>query len=276
VQVARSSEEVDVDTPERSFKSQFVTMLALFVVVCVVFMAGAFMMQNRDATITVPKLLGYTMVQAQEIAKIAGITIEQEATIPSDAFQKDQICAMTPMEGEAVPASNPLVKVKICSGPSHVRVPDVVGESELDAHVAIADADLQVGNSAKQEYSDSVPNNSVISQEPPAGSLKPPGTQVDLVISQGPKPVDTNTDTLETPNEESSVPRKLIVEVNVPIGSDSVQDVKIEVSDDRGDVTAYDQTHKPGDKLRIPVTGYGPSVRIRAYVGGELISDTTE
>ncbi len=276
VQVARSAEEVDVDTSERSFRSQFLTVLLLFVVVCVVSMAVAFFKLKQNGTIIVPKLLGYTLAQAQEIAKIAGITIEQDDTIPSDAYQKDQICKTTPIEGEAVPANNPIVKVSISSGPSHVRVPDVVGETESDAQAAIAAAHLQVGNSAKQENSDSVPNNSVISQDPPAGSLKPPGTQVDLVISLGPKPVDTNTDTLNTPNEETSVPRKLIVEVNVPSDSDVVQDVKIVVSDDRGDVTAYDQTSNPGDNLKIPITGYGTSVRIRTYVGGELISDTTE
>ncbi|MCX6346046.1 MAG: protein kinase [Armatimonadetes bacterium] len=276
VQIARSAEEVDVDVPERSFKSQFVTMLALFVVVCVVFMAGAFMMQNRDATITVPKLLGLTMSEAQDVARKAGITLEQNGTAPSDTFQKDQICWVIPIEGEAVPASNPVVKVKICSGPSHVPVPDVVGKSESDAHAAIADADLQVGSSAKQEYSDSVPNNSIISQDPPAGSLRPPGTQVDLVISQGPKPVNTNTDTPETSNEDNSAPRKFTVDVDVPIGADGVQDVKIEVSDDRGDITAYDQRHNPGDKFRVPVTGYGFSVRIRTYVGGALIDDRTE
>jgi hypothetical protein len=77
-----------------------------------------------------------------------------------------------------------------------VDVPDVVGMSQADAATAIVGAGLSVG-SQTQQYSDTVPEGHVISQDPTAGTSVPLGSSVALVISQGAEP-DTVTVTISS------------------------------------------------------------------------------
>jgi beta-lactam-binding protein with PASTA domain len=71
---------------------------------------------------------------------------------------------------------------------SDVAVPDVVGQTEADATVAITAAGLVAG--ASQAPDDTVPAGSVISQDPAGGAMAPTGSTVNIVVSTGP---DTST-----------------------------------------------------------------------------------
>ncbi len=66
-------------------------------------------------------------------------------------------------------------------------VPDVTGLDLTEATAALEDAGFEVG-ATSGAYSETVPVDLVISQDPAAGSEEAPGTAVDLVISDGPTP----------------------------------------------------------------------------------------
>ena len=51
--------------------------------------------------------------------------------------------------------------------------------------------------------------------------------------------------------------------------------IAIKVIDDRGETTAYNETHNPGDKFTATVTAQGSKARIKVYVGGSLVSEDT-
>ncbi|MCL5103571.1 MAG: protein kinase [Armatimonadetes bacterium] len=260
---------------ESSMKSRFVWLTALFVLVVMISLGATMLIMGRDSEIRVPPLLGKTWDEAQLEAQNAGITLVDDGTASSDMYPAGQICSVIPPANAMVPKSNPIVRVKISSGPSQVKVPDLSERSEADATELVVRAGFAIGK-IKEEYSDKVPVNYVVSQDPPAGMSKAPGSTVDLVVSLGPKPSE------ETPPEpdmsgtdSESVKRKFTVDVEVPADADGPQEVKIEVSDDRGDNTVYEQAREPGDKFPVPVTVHGSSARIRVYVGGELVSDDT-
>ena len=69
--------------------------------------------------------------------------------------------------------------------PSNVTVPDVVGMTETGAAWVLGGAGLTLGN-VTEEYSPTVPEGEVISQNPRAGLEVNAGAEVDLVISLGP------------------------------------------------------------------------------------------
>lgn len=76
------------------------------------------------------------------------------------------------------------------SGDSEVQVnsvstPSTVGLSQAGAESAIRGAGLVVGN-VVIETSETIPEGSVISQDPPAGTDLPSGSAVDLIVSGGP------------------------------------------------------------------------------------------
>jgi hypothetical protein len=70
-----------------------------------------------------------------------------------------------------------------------VEVPDVVGELEAVGTTDLENAGFVVSSSTA--YSDSVVAGLIISQDPVGGSFANPGSTVDIVVSLGPQPVET-------------------------------------------------------------------------------------
>ncbi len=71
-------------------------------------------------------------------------------------------------------------------------VPNVVGQTQAAASTQILGASLVVGT-ISNEYSNTVPSGSVISQSPSAGGYVATGTAVLLTVSKGPQPVITGS-----------------------------------------------------------------------------------
>ena len=86
-----------------------------------------------------------------------------------------------------VPSEAAIVNVGGASGPTQVIVPNVVGQTQPAASSAITTAGLTVGG-VTTASSNTVPQGSVISQNPAAGVSVAAATAVSLVISTGPAP----------------------------------------------------------------------------------------
>ncbi len=80
--------------------------------------------------------------------------------------------------------------VTIVTLPGTIQVPDVVGLSQMDAGATITAAGLAVGTTSHQ-YSATVAEGLVISQNPAAGTSVAGGSLVDLVVSLGSAPMPT-------------------------------------------------------------------------------------
>jgi beta-lactam-binding protein with PASTA domain len=153
--------------------------------------------------------------------------------------------------------------------PAGIAVPDVVGQTEADANVAITDVGLVV---AKTEAADdTVPAGNVISQDPVGGTEVPDGSTVNIVVSTGP---DTPTNVpvpdvsgktaadaqaeLEAAGftvvaeEQSSmdVEAGLVIETNPSAGTEVAPgtEVKMIVSSGAGDVVVPDFTGMTQDE----------------------------
>jgi beta-lactam-binding protein with PASTA domain len=263
------------ETGDRGIRRAFLIWTAFFLVVVIAVGGLTYMFVRNKNDITVPALLGKTWEEAQAIARDAGIELVDDGRSYSDIYKAGEICSVAPPAGSAVPRDTPVVKVKISNGASQVAVPDLKGMTEADANTAAAADGFAIGK-IRQQYSDDVPISSVITQEPEAGLKRPPGSSIDIVVSQGPKPPSTSSEP-EQPSASvgSGQQRRFSVDVEVPSDADGSQQVLIKVDDDRGDTIAYDEAHSPGDKFTVTVPTQGSSARIRVYVGGSLISDAT-
>jgi serine/threonine-protein kinase len=76
---------------------------------------------------------------------------------------------------------------------SNVSVPDLQGMSIPDSTRALLPLGLRIAL-GQTEFSDSVPLNAVVSQDPPPGSMAPPGTVVRVSLSRGPSPFGGRTE----------------------------------------------------------------------------------
>ncbi len=253
-------------------RSSYVWLIAMFVVVMAAVTWITYYVQTGDAKVEAPYLLNLTVEEAQEKAREAGITLEEDdaGAIYSNEVEEGKIAVQFPGPHAKMPRDKAVVKYRLSKGPSGRRVPDLVGMPETEAYRTAEEAGFTIGKVAT-EYSDRVPVNQVIRQDPEKDVLAPIESSISLVVSLGPKPTDSITD--DTSLEPESSSRDFQVAVTVPSDASGDQEVRIVVNDSRGESTPYQAMHQPGDKVSQTVTGYGSHVRIKVYVGGELVSD---
>lgn len=272
----RQPEAVDTRDEGRSegllSRSSYVWLIMMFVLVMAVVTWVTYSVQTSDSSIEVPNVLGMTVDEAQDKAREANITLEEDAAgdIYSSDVEEGKIAQQFPGPHAKVPRDKSVVKYRVSKGPSAKNVPDLAGLPEADAYRTAEDAGFTIGK-VTTEYDEKVPASQVIRQDPEKGTLAPLQSSIGLVVSLGPKPIDTTTD--QSTTEPDSGGRSFQVAVIVPPDADGDQEVKIVLDDSRGETTPFQETRGPGDKVSETVTGYGNHVRIKVYVGGELVSD---
>lgn len=255
-------------------RKSYIWLVAIFVAVVLGMGFVTYLMKSGENKIIVPALLGMTRDEAMVEAKKAGIRLIDDGEIYSDEYEDGQIASVVPPASSKVPSSNPIVRVKYSKGPATKDVPDLSGLPESEAYQAARDEGFSVGK-VTTEYSDRIPINSVVKQDPEKDTQAKPGSKINLVISLGPKPEPVDTSGDEGDDTATANERRFNVAVEVPEDSQGQQEVRIVVDDDHGESTAVQEFHNPGDKFTAPVTAYGSTVRIKVYVGGHLESDDT-
>jgi beta-lactam-binding protein with PASTA domain len=100
----------------------------------------------------------------------------------SDTVADGNVISQNPAAGTKVPVGSS-VDLAVSFGPP-VVTPNVVDMNETDANSTLAVAGLKIGT-VTYEYSDTVADGNVISQDPVAGTIVRKGSSVDLVVSLG-------------------------------------------------------------------------------------------
>ncbi|MBO3731227.1 Stk1 family PASTA domain-containing Ser/Thr kinase [Glycomyces niveus] len=135
----------------------------------------------------VPNLAGLPEDKArEELSKFnAEIEVEHEYSVD---IRAGEVTRTDPPAGEEVKAGTP-VTVFVSDGFPPLTVPNVVGKSEDDARSDITTEGLEIGE-VTRSHSDTIDAGLVISQTPAGEAPAGPGDTVDLVISDGPEPVE--------------------------------------------------------------------------------------
>jgi beta-lactam-binding protein with PASTA domain len=142
---------------------------------------------SKLTTMTVPDLTGMILAQAQATLLLDGLKPGNTRWAYSTTVPGGNMISQDPAAG--TPAPPGAAVDLLCSlGPQLAAVPDVVDRAQTDAQTAITAAGFTVG-AITQSYNPSVAAGNVISQDPTAGTLAPPGTTLNLILSQGPQPV---------------------------------------------------------------------------------------
>jgi beta-lactam-binding protein with PASTA domain len=144
-------------------------------------MAVDLVVSQGPEPVAVPDIVGRT--QSDALAAVTGtgflvgaVTEAWSAVVPAGSVvSQNPNAGMVMIPGTAV-------DFVVSKGPQPVAVPDVAGKTQAEAQAAIAGASLTVGT-ATEQYSDTVPEGSVVGQDPAAGTLLPPGTPVNLALA---------------------------------------------------------------------------------------------
>jgi serine/threonine-protein kinase len=131
----------------------------------------------------IPDLRKFTERKAVTELRKQGFLVGKRKRDFSDSLDKDLVVHMSPAPGAKVSREMPIDLV-ISDGakPTHADMPNLIGESLLDAKKKIEDGDLKLG---KIEYKSNgtLSPGTVMSQSVPPGSSVPLGAAVDIVVS---------------------------------------------------------------------------------------------
>ncbi len=135
--------------------------------------------------VEVPDVTGYTQAKAESTLKALGLSVDV-SEVTSDDVAEGKVISTSPASGKKVDKSS-VVKVVVSKGKEEdqqVEVPTITGKTEAKAKELLKSAGLASGT-ATQEYSDTVDEGNIISQNPKAGTKVDKNSKVSYVISKG-------------------------------------------------------------------------------------------
>lgn len=135
----------------------------------------------------VPPLEGQTEDQAQDALAATSLAFGKSIGRWSETVPEGQVIRTSPAAGTTVkPGAS--VDLVLSKGRKPITIKDWTGKSFAQAKAALEKRRLEV-SVASEEYSDTVPEGDVISQDPTTGTLFR-GDTVSFVVSQGPELVE--------------------------------------------------------------------------------------
>lgn len=135
--------------------------------------------------IPVPDVSGMSESDAQKALENAGFKKVTSEFAYSDTVESGNVIETTPAAKTEATEDTEIV-MKVSKGAEKKTVPNVVGQEDAAAQNAITSAGLSV--TTTYDYHDSVPKGQVVSQSVNGGKKVAAGTNINLVISNGPKP----------------------------------------------------------------------------------------
>ncbi len=133
--------------------------------------------------VTIPSVAGKTAAEAQVLFSGAGLTADVALENDfSDSVAENLVIRQYPAAGEIVSAQTPLTIV-VSLGPERVPVPDLAGRTQLECQAALSAVGLTL--SVLEEFSDTIPAGTIITQGTPPGVYVLSGSAVTATISRG-------------------------------------------------------------------------------------------
>jgi serine/threonine-protein kinase len=170
---------------KRSWKRRLKLLaIASFVIAIVVGGATAAATLLVPEAVAVPDLGGMSTAAAERRAEAAGLDLEVVDREPHFGAPVGEVVSQQPGSGRLREGES--IRVVVSSGAPLEDVPDLVGLDMDEATTTLRLRGFEIGR-VDRTYSHK-PRGTVISQNPSGGRLRP-GEEVDLVTSEGPRPV---------------------------------------------------------------------------------------
>lgn len=139
---------------------------------------------GQGDSIVVPTIVGLSKEEAEQKIKALGLQFTVKESVNSDR-PEGEVLESDPVEGAKL-KSNDIVSVIISGGLEKIKVPDLRDYDIESAEKAIKINGFTLGN-VTEEFNDTVPADTVISQNPEPDAEAPKDSKIDLVVSRGPE-----------------------------------------------------------------------------------------
>lgn len=137
--------------------------------------------------VEVPDVVGASTAEAVANLERKGFVVNKTESYDAEV-EKGNVISQTP-EGKTKAPSGSAVTIRISQGAedNKIRVPNLIGVTEMDAMAALTEAGLKVGSVSEVTNDDAALTGLVCYQSYSVGSYVESGTAVDLRISLGPQ-----------------------------------------------------------------------------------------
>jgi eukaryotic-like serine/threonine-protein kinase len=166
---------------------QFFRMLLLALVLLTVALISALTAMQlaiHGHEVAIPKLIGMSPSESERAGAALGLQVVVERQFFSATIPEGKIMTQMPSPGAKV-RRGWSIRVAQSLGPQRVTIPDVTGGSERIADLNIRRRGLTLGSVAHLNLQD-VPQDRVISQNPPANASGVAAPKINLLVSDGP------------------------------------------------------------------------------------------
>ena len=189
--------------------------------------------------VAVPRFVGRSLSQAQQLASAEGLSLVVTDRVHSSTAPADSVISQDQPSGKTVKRGRS-VGVVVSLGPEIVTVPDVQRRSLIEARLMIEQARLSIGE-LRETFDEQVKGGFVITQDPQPGARVQRGRTLKLVISKGPAVVEMPP-LVGRPLQEA---RRILEELGI-----TVRDVRTTPTADLEPGIVVEQTPEPGARIR--------------------------
>ncbi|HBA67895.1 MAG TPA: Stk1 family PASTA domain-containing Ser/Thr kinase [Lachnospiraceae bacterium] len=171
--------------------------------------------------IEVPNVVGMSTAQGVSDLEQKGFVVNRTESYDA-TVAKGNIISQTPEGGTKAPNGTAVtIKVSLGAEDTKVRVPNLIGISEMDAMAAATESGLVIGSVTEVNNEDPALEGCVCYQSYSVGSYVEPGTAIDLQVSIGPKLATYSFNgSIEAPSAEEDPEYRDGLSVTVTIDTD--------------------------------------------------------
>lgn len=141
---------------------------------------------SGKGNIIVPDVVGQTESIAEQMIRDKGFLAPVKEYQFSDTIDQGIVISQSPEGGEDGKAED-TITIVVSQGVENAKVPAVTGMTTEEANAALSAEGFTV--TTDSAYSDTVPEGSIIAQNPAAGEYAAKGANVGITVSQGPETV---------------------------------------------------------------------------------------
>ena len=171
--------------------------------------------QGTDG-VEVPPVTGKSRSEATSILEQAGFVVNVTESYDAEVESGYVISQSPEADTKAPSGSSITIRVSQGAEESKVRVPDVIGMTEMDATVSLNESGLAVGTVSQVNNEDASLTDKVCYQSYSVGSYVDAGTPIDLKISIGPSDVTYRySEGITAPTEDPDYRTGMSVNVTV-------------------------------------------------------------
>jgi serine/threonine-protein kinase len=234
-------------------------------VVIALTLVNFFIGANRARLVAVPSLAGLTLSEAKRSLTSMHLTVGKLGPPQSsDKYEVDQVADSDPPAGQRVPEDS-VIHLSLSLGSKQIKVPKLDRVSPDTARKMLAGVNLALDDNIDRVNDPSVPNGMICRQSPSVDTVVPRRSKIHVAISDSSAPaVNKNAKHyLYTLNV-------VLTHVQQPV------QVRIDMTDDEGTQTIFNQTKNPDDSFEVTHRGTGDKATFTVYYDGKQVEQKVQ